>query len=87
MLLLSAQPALIHDQKPSDHFRGIGTEIIVDQRQNEIDPRGQVSIAGALSRPSQSAINGAIHGASRREICAVLEGLMPKIVIAALRDF
>src|SRR5438132_3835267 len=39
MLLLSSQSTLIHDQKPGDHFYGIGTEIIVDQRQNEVDSR------------------------------------------------
>jgi hypothetical protein len=43
MLLLSAQPTLVHDQKPGNRFRGIGTEIIVDQRQNEIDSRGHSS--------------------------------------------
>ena len=37
---LPAQSTRGHNQKPGDHFSGLGTEIVVDQSQNEIEARG-----------------------------------------------
>src|SRR5436305_14116881 len=52
MLFLSTHPTLVHDQKPGDHFRGFGTEIIIDQRQYEVDPRGH-----SRRRPDRTVID------------------------------
>ena len=37
MLHLTTKPTLIHDKQSGNHFCGIGAEVVVEQRQGEID--------------------------------------------------
>jgi hypothetical protein len=52
MLLLSAYPALVDDQKLGNRFRDFGTQVLIDHRQNKVD-----ACAHSSRRPDRTVID------------------------------